>query len=264
MARVFTLSSGSDGNCSFIGDGSCAVLVDAGISFSKIKKMLENYNIELSYIKALFITHEHSDHIKGICTFCKKTEIPIFASLRTAEYIIMQYPELEGRINVVNIEEEFFVDKMSVTAFGVSHDAQQAVGYRIKTADNRIIVYSTDTGVVTNEMLPFIKDADLNIIEANYDEGMLACNLSYPFLLKQRISGNMGHLSNEQCAQTVLSLLKQGNKRFLLAHLSHHNNTPEVALAAVRQKLAENGFVEDVDFEIGTAPRLEPSRMLIF
>lgn len=264
MARVFTLSSGSDGNSSFIGDGKCAVLIDAGISFSKIKKMLEEYNIEISHIKALLITHEHSDHIKGLTTFCKKTDIPVFASLKTAEYIIMQYPELEGRIMAASIGEEFLLDEMSVTPFSVSHDAQDAVGYRIKTADNRIVAYSTDTGIVDDEILSYITDADLNIIEANYDEGMLACNISYPFLLKQRISGNHGHLSNEQCAQTILSLIECGNKRFVLAHLSHHNNTPDIALSAVKLKLAENGFTEGIDFEISAAPRLEPSRMLIF
>ena len=264
MARVFTLSSGSDGNCTFVGDGNYAVLIDVGISFSKVKKALENYNIELSHIKALLITHEHSDHIKGICTFCKKTDIPIIASPKTVEYIIMQYPELEDRISAENIGKEFFADKMSVTPFSVSHDAKEAVGYRIKTADNRTVAYSTDTGVVTDDMFSYIKDADLNIIEANYDEGMLACNISYPFLLKQRISGEFGHLSNLQCAQTVLRLIENGNKRFVLAHLSHQNNTPEVALSAVKAKLIENGFVENVDFEINVAPRLETSRMLIF
>ncbi len=264
MARVFTLSSGSDGNCTFVGDGECAVLVDVGISFSKIKKAFEEYNINWENIKAVLITHEHTDHIKGLLTFCKKTDIPIFASPKTAQYIIMQHPELEGRICAVDIGEEMSVDKMSVVTFNVSHDSQEAVGYRITTADNRVVVYSTDTGVVDDEMLCFIKDADLNIIEANYDEGMLSCNPAYPFLLKQRISGEYGHLSNSQCAQTVLTLAKCGSKRFVLAHLSHQNNTPEVALSAVRAKLIENSFAENVDFEICVAPRLENSRMLIF
>ena len=264
MARVFTLSSGSDGNCTFVGDGECAVLIDVGISFSKIKKAFEEYNIDWENIKALFITHEHTDHIKGLLTFCKKTDIPVYASPSTAEYIIMQHPELEGRINAVNIGKELKIDKMSVVTFSVSHDAKEAVGYRITTADNRAVVYSTDTGIVDDEMLAYIKDADLNIIEANYDEGMLSCNPTYPFLLKQRISGEYGHLSNLQCAQTVLTLAKCGSKRFMLAHLSHQNNTPEVAMSAVRAKLLENGFAENIDFEIHVAPRFEASRMLIF
>lgn len=264
MARVFTLSSGSEGNCAFVGDGQCAVLIDVGISFSKIKSSLQEYGLDFSKIKALLITHEHSDHIKGLSTFCKKTQIPVFASPKTADYIILQHPELEERIERLKIGEKYIIDKMAFTAFSLYHDSNEAVGYRVITADNRIVALSTDTGMLDEQIFLNLCNADLNIIEANFDENMLACNISYPFLLKQRISGNYGHLSNKQCAEIVCKLMNNGCGRFLLAHLSAQNNTPDVALESVKIKLAQDGFVEGRDFEISVAPRFDNSRMLIF
>ncbi len=264
MARVFTLSSSSAGNSVFVGDGQQAFLVDCGISFKQICASLEQYEIGISDISSLLITHEHFDHIKGIVTLCKKTDIEVFASQKTCESIVLHHPELEGRLTPIQKDKEYIVDKMSFTAFSVSHDADDAVGYKIKTADNRIVVYSTDTGVVSDELFENLSGADLNIIEANYDEGMLACNLSYTFLLKQRISGEFGHLSNNQCADTVARLISRSNRRFLLAHLSEQNNTPEVAFETVNLKLVQNGLVRGVDFELDVAPRFENSRMLIF
>lgn len=264
MARVFTVSSGSNGNCTYIGDAESGILIDVGVSFSRLKKALEEKEIDLQKVEALFITHEHSDHIKGLPVFLKKTEIPVFASVKTAEWICENCPDISRDINIINCYEPCKTKRLSVTAFEVYHDSVNAVGYRVITGDNRTVVYSTDVGHIDDEIFSYIENADLNIIEANYDDGMLMCNASYSFLLKKRISGSCGHLSNKCCADAIADLYKKGNRRFLLAHLSEQNNTPEIAYETVKTKLDSMGLVEDVDYSLWVAPRSENSRMLIF
>lgn len=264
MARVFTLSSGSSGNCAYIGDAQSGILVDIGLSFSKIKAALQEAKMSIESVEALLITHEHSDHIKGLATFCKKTDIPVFAAPKTAEYLLEHIPECEKNLHIVNLDQENNLDRTSFSAFRVYHDAQDAVGYRITTADKRVVVYCTDIGHMDETVLLHIERADLNIIEANYDEGMLMCNPAYPFLLKRRISGDFGHLSNKDCAKTVTELYSRGCRRFVLAHLSEQNNTPEIAYEAVKLALEKMGLNEGVDFELDVAPRFDVSRMLIF
>ena len=263
MARVLSLGSGSSGNCFFVGDRESGVLVDVGISFKAIKTALEKYEISLDSISALLVTHEHSDHIKGLTTFLKKTDIPVYASKETAEYIFEHIPESEGKLHSLEPKTSVYEGKTEFYAFCVYHDSRNAVGYRIKTPDNRFVVYSTDVGHIDDQIFENLINADLNIIEANYDDGMLMCNPSYPFLLKKRISGACGHLSNKDCAETVLNLYKNGCRRFLLAHLSRENNTPDVALETVKNALCSEGFVENIDYELCVAPR-EEARMLIF
>ena len=263
MARVLSLGSGSSGNCFFVGDANSGVLIDVGISFKAIKAALEKYEISLDSVSAVLITHEHSDHIKGLNTILKKTEIPVYASKETCDYILEHIPESEGKLHILEVKTSVVEGKTEFYAFNVYHDSKNAVGYRIKTPDNRCVVYSTDVGHIDDSILEHLINADFNIIEANYDEGMLMCNVSYPFLLKKRISGDCGHLSNKDCAQTVCKLYKSGCRRFLLAHLSRENNTPEVALETVKNALNNEGLCENVDYEICVAPR-EDARMLIF
>lgn len=263
MARVLSLGSGSSGNCFFVGDGESGVLVDAGISFKAIKTALEQYEIPLESISALLITHEHSDHIKGLSTFLKKTDLPVYASKETADYIFEHIPASEGRLHILETKTCVTVGKTEFYAFSVYHDSRDAVGYRIKTPDNRFVVYSTDIGHIDDGVFEHLKNADLNIIEANYDDGMLMCNVSYPFLLKKRISGDCGHLSNKDCAGAVCELYQNGCRRFVLAHLSRENNTPDVARETVKSALDNLGLVENVDYELCVAPR-EVARMLIF
>ncbi|MBQ1263547.1 MAG: MBL fold metallo-hydrolase [Oscillospiraceae bacterium] len=264
MARVFTLQSGSNGNCTFVGDAESGILVDIGLSFSRAKAGLEEAKMSLEQIEALLITHEHIDHIKGLEVFCKKTDIPVYATEKTAEKLIFHAPSVEKNLHIIEKGREYCLGRTSFTAFEVYHDSADAVGYRITTADNRKVVYSTDAGHIDDALFKNLCGADFNIIEANYDSGMLMCNAAYPFLLRQRISGGCGHISNDDCAKTVAELVKGGNRRFLLAHLSEQNNTPEVAFESVKLALDCAGFEFGVDYELEVAPRYENSRMLIF
>ncbi len=264
MARVFTLSSGSSGNSAFVGDAKSGILIDIGISFSKVKNALEGQGMSLECIEALLITHEHSDHIKGLSSFCKKTDIPVYASQKTADYLSEHIPECKKNLHIIEADKDYQLSRTSFSAFSVYHDAREALGYRITTADNREVVYCTDIGHMDEKVLSHIERADLNIIEANYDENMLMCNSAYPFLLKRRISGDCGHLSNKECAETVTELYHRGCRRFVLAHLSEQNNSPDVAIETVKLALLNMNLKEGVDFELYVAPRFDVSRMLIF
>ncbi len=264
MARVFTLSSGSDGNCAYIGDAESGILIDLGISFKKLKAQLDEYDMSIQNIEAVLLTHEHSDHIKGLATFLKQTEIPIYASQKTVSYINEYNPDIVGRITPLDENTDYKLERTGFTAYKVYHDSVEAYGYKIKTADNRIVSYATDTGHFDEALFDNIKGSDLCIIEANHDEGMLSCNISYPYLLKKRILGDCGHLSNSACAKAVLELLRNNTRRFILAHLSSQNNTPQVAFETVNSALKCEGFVKDIDYILEVAPRLENSRMMIF
>lgn len=264
MARVFTLSSGSSGNCAYIGDAKSGILVDMGKSFLRVKEDLEKNDMSLENVEAVVITHEHSDHIKGLETLCKKTDIPVYATEKTAEKLSLQSEIIEKNLHIIKSCEQKELQNTKFTLFNVHHDAVDTVGVRVVTADNRRVVLSTDTGHIDDGIFEYLKDADLNIIESNYDSNMLMCNVSYPFLLRRRIASNNGHLSNADCAKTVLELLKGGNRRFVLAHLSEQNNTPEIAFETVRLCLDEAGYVLDKDFELSVAPRAEMSKMMVF
>ena len=234
------------------------------MSFSKIKTAFEDAQMPLDCVEAVLITHEHSDHIKGLEIFSKHTDVPVFASQKTAQKLISSCPSVEKNVHILEKEKVYTLKHTEFSAFSVYHDAVDTVGYRVKTADSRCVVYSTDVGHIDDCVISNIQNADLNIIEANYDDGMLMCNVSYPFLLRQRISGPNGHLSNADCAKTVAKLTHLGGKRFLLAHLSEQNNTPEIAFQAVKLALEQDGFEINSDYELYVAPRFEMSRMLIF
>ena len=264
MARVFTLASGSSGNSTYIGDAVSGVLVDIGLSFSKAKAGLEEAKMSLDNIEALLITHEHVDHIKGLEVFCKKCDVPVYASQKTAEKILSSAPSAEKNLKILEKNKIYDFGRTQIKAFSVYHDSADAVGYAIKTADGRKVVYSTDIGHIDEEIFSHIQCADMNIIESNYDDGMLMCNIAYPFLLKQRISGECGHLSNADCAKTVAELIKCGNRRFVLAHLSEQNNTPQVAFETVKFALSNEGLEIDKDYELYVAPRHGNSKVLIF
>lgn len=263
MARVLSLGSGSSGNSFFVGDAAGGVLIDVGLSFSKIFKALAQQGIGQRQVEALLLTHEHSDHVKGLGTFLKKTDIPVYATEGCAQRLFRSLPELEPRLRPVEKKKTFSVGHTAFSAFSVYHDAADAVGYRVETADRRQVVYCTDVGHVDEALLQDLSEADFHILEANYDVGMLQCNVAYPFLLRQRISGEKGHLSNADCAETVLQLLDTGSRRFLLAHLSEQNNTPQIAYETVRCALGNAGYVENSDYELCVAPR-DDVRMLIF
>lgn len=253
MARVFPICSSSEGNCTFIGTRGHGILVDAGCSFRALKNALSLIDTDLGGIEAVFITHEHYDHIKGMEQLFKHTALPVFASGGTIAAMAAAGRIPDGRA-VYNINETGYKSaSFEVRAFGTSHDAAESVGYRIDFNGQSFAV-CTDTGVVTDAAEKALAGCETVLLESNYDPDMLRRNMRYSFDLKRRISSNIGHLSNRDCAEFAERLVRGGTKHLILGHLSKENNTPDTAFGCVSELLAKRGLVVERDFTLDVAP----------
>jgi len=250
MARFCPLFSGSSGNSTYIGTQGAGILVDVGVSAKRLCQALEQRNIPLSSIEGVFITHLHSDHICGLSTFLKKNNIPIFASEKTVEGLpsCVKLPESQ---KIIVVDRKIQTDFFSVERFDTSHDSEGSSGYTFDTGEEKMAV-CTDLGIVTDEVRGAIKGSDLVMLESNHDLEMLRRG-PYPPLLKIRVSGEQGHLSNIAASAELPELMKSGAKQFVLAHLSRENNTPEKAVSAARASLADIMAVMDRDYRLTVA-----------
>jgi len=264
-----SFSSGSNGNCYLVKTDEAAVLIDAGISATRILKELERTETPREKVKALFLTHEHHDHVTGARVLLKKlTESKVYASAGTIEGTKRRdaYKKLsfeneiyESRQIAIIPNEEITIGDIKVRAFRTLHDAEEPYGYSVSSKDKRVALV-TDTGVMTEEMLESIADADVLVLEANHDTELLRCG-RYPVYLKRRILSDHGHLSNSQAADTILRLFKLLDKKrvVLLAHLSGENNTPAIAERTVLTALAREGRYTGSDLYMGVLLRDEAS-----
>lgn len=232
---VSVLASGSKGNCSFIEmEGSC-ILVDAGISARRIKQELGRIGHGIEDLDGIFITHEHSDHIKGLATIAKKYRIPVYSRPDTFRAMSC-YSELPSEC-INPILDQVRINKLTVRAFAIPHDAADPVGYSIMGSVKCVV--ATDIGFVDSGLRQELESARVMVLEANHDVDMLR-NGEYPWPLKQRILSNRGHLSNSDAAWTLVNLKRRPQKVFL-AHLSQKNNLPALALSTVQQILDQQG-----------------------
>ena len=234
--EVCVFASGSSGNCLLVSDGGTRVLIDAGISLRRIEKALGSVGTSLSEIDGVLITHEHSDHISGLEMLGKYGSAPILAPRTVASRLLWRFPQLQEKLRVIPVEESFSLGELEIRAFHSSHDTDESVGYRIRGTG--IYAHLTDTGVVTEEMLRYLRGADTVLLESNHDETMLRFG-PYPMQLKNRILSDRGHLSNARCAETARSLAESGTRRIILGHLSKENNTPAKAMAETGQALLD-------------------------
>lgn len=264
MARFCTLFSGSSGNSYYIGSEKAGILVDAGRTAKQLDTMLARCGISCEAIQGLFVTHEHSDHIKGLRVFASKHHLPVFASAGTLA-------ELE-RLNCLNTKYKADVIEnsgiecagMYIKPFHTSHDSAESIGYRIDTHDGRRIAVSTDLGYLSEEVRQEMTGADMIVIESNHDIGMLQ-NGPYPYPLKRRILSKTGHLSNAACAEELHDFASSGTTRFVLTHLSSENNTPELAYQTSLCSLSLSGLKQGVDFELYVAPKENSEgKMILF
>lgn len=241
MAKFFPMCSSSSGNCTYIGNASGGLLVDAGVSFKRICEMLSQNEIELSKIKAVLITHEHGDHVKGLKTLLKKTKVPLIASRETV-YALEFHKVIDDTTPRVYIDDfsEYEVESFKVERFPTSHDCVGSSGYTIRLSDELKVAVCTDLGIVTDEVRSALSGSDLVMLESNHDTVMLRLG-PYTPELKIRVGGDKGHLANAVAASLIAELYKSGTRRFVLAHLSENNNTPEKAESAARAALASAG-----------------------
>lgn len=243
--ELCALSSGSRGNATLIRDGNNALLIDNGLSLSTLIGRMESRDIDPRDVKGILVTHEHTDHIKGIFSFAKKFDTPIYLS----EYIadsITERGESVG-LNIMEIDETgFSFSGFDIEPFRVPHDALYTVGYRISKGKESVGV-ATDIGVMTDNILKNLSQCNLVMLESNHDKDMLMGG-RYPYVLKMRIKSNKGHLSNDECADTLLKLRESGVKKFVLAHLSEDNNSPEIAFDTVKRLFDGEKLVEGKDY----------------
>ncbi len=263
-----TIASGSSGNCTYIGTEDTHILIDAGISMKRTAEGLHALDLDFSDLDAIFVTHEHSDHIQGIPMIEKHHGLPLYATGGTlarvkagdAKGVIRQ--EL---IHVVRDREEVTVGDLTVRPFAISHDAAEPVGYRVtQTAGNRqfCAAVATDMGCFDERIEQSLSGLDVLLLESNHDVRMLQAG-PYPYPLKQRILGERGHLSNDAAGDLLSRVLHDGVKGVLLGHLSEMNNLPELAYETVRVEIELSDTPwHGNDFPIDVAPRAMLSRVL--
>ena len=247
MAKFFPMFSGSKGNATYIGTAKTNILVDVGVSAKRIFAGLEQVQITPDKIDALLITHEHSDHIKGLKTFLKRTGALLIASKGTLS-ALKDLNCIDDNTNVLFADEseEIQVGDMTIKRFATSHDCEGSSGYTVSFGDIKTAV-GTDTGVLTDEIRQNLDGCRLVMLESNHDPVMLRLG-PYPPELKVRIGSEKGHLANADCAEEIKRLYKGGTTHFVLAHLSENNNTYEKATSAARAALMDLGAVQNQDY----------------
>ncbi len=263
MLRVFTLFSGSSANCTVIDVDGRVILVDAGNGVKKTQKALEEVGLSLNTVEAIFVTHEHSDHVSGLPTICRHFRIPVISNEATLNAFLRDNPGFDDSLFCVMPTGACArKDCFEVTSFRSPHDSAECVGYRIRTKYGDVGVL-TDAGEQTQEIRTSLRGCKTLVLESNHDTNMLMTG-PYPYYLKRRISGPQGHLSNDQSAEMLTELVSCGAENILLAHLSKENNTPDTALHTTGSFLSARGVKVGSDVLVKVAPPSEISHIFTF
>jgi phosphoribosyl 1,2-cyclic phosphodiesterase len=236
--RFTILSSGSTGNATVVTNGDCTLLVDAGLSAKRLEQLMRERNVNGSDIEAIFVTHEHSDHIKGLGVLSRKYNLPIYANRKTWE-------ELDRLIGDVDVErrrifetgERLRFGTMTVESYGISHDAAEPVGYCFYDGGEKLGL-ATDLGYMSAKVKEKLMDSDVLVLETNHDVEMLRMG-RYPWSVKRRILGDTGHLSNESAGEALCDILDGKTRRVYLAHLSRDHNLMDLARLTVNNMIRE-------------------------
>lgn len=266
--RFQTFGSGSCGNCAYVGSDTTHLLVDVGISRKRTVESLHAIGLDLRDVDGIFLTHEHTDHIQGLPLIAKQSDMPIYATRGTIE-AIRNMPKFQGidpaRFIPVKADEKVTIKDLTVNPMTISHDAAEPVGYRILYGRKKACV-CTDLGCFNDYTVECLRNSDVVLLEANHDVNMLEVG-PYPYRLKQRILGSLGHLSNMTAGDLLSRILNGHMKGILLGHLSAENNLPELAYETVRVELMDReettGFHAD-ELPLGVARRKETSALLEF
>lgn len=259
--RFSILASGSTGNATYIETPHQKILVDAGLSGKKLEESMNLLGKTLADVDKLLVTHEHSDHIKGVGVIARRYNLEVFADQKT-------WTKIEPKIGQLSIAQKSIFetgktktfDDIDVFSFAVSHDAIAPQFYGFYYEGKKFVI-ATDTGKVDEKLEKTIADADAYLIECNHDEDMLQ-NGWYPWSLKQRIAGEKGHLSNDSSAKVLTKVIGANTKRIYLGHLSEKNNKKELAKATVAKYLMENEFAVGHDFWLCDTDPSKPTALV--
>ena len=242
MFKAIPLFSGSSGNCIYVKYGDEEILLDAGVSYKRICNALDYIGTSINNIKAVLVTHEHSDHVTGLPVLSRHTDIPIFINRKSASYYDCPLDELfEGHAKIKDAGDSITFSGFEVNVFATPHDSVGSCGFHFTFSDGIRFALATDLGHVTPEIASYLLGCKSVILESNHDMKMLK-NGPYPYSLKKRILSDHGHLSNEDCATFLPKLVEKGTEKIILAHLSKENNTPQLCYKTNAEALAEAGF----------------------
>ena len=260
MLNFCSLYSGSSGNSLFVETENTRLLIDAGVSSKKIENALDGLNVDPSSIDGILITHEHSDHVQGLGLLSKKFNIPVFVNSKTLDNMPKQKDKLiQENIKNFEVGDHFNIKDLKITSFSIPHDAINPCGFNISNGSKTISI-ATDIGHMTSDILKKLEESEFVMLESNYDPEVLKCS-SYPYLLKTRIAGPNGHLSNEAAGKTISHLLKCNLKQATLGHLSKESNFPELAYKTVVNELIANNFDEN-SLSLSVASRDYPGKLI--
>ncbi|SJZ88463.1 MBL fold metallo-hydrolase [Sediminibacterium ginsengisoli] len=261
---IASLNSGSNGNCYYIGNNSEAVLIDAGISCRETEKRMKRLGLPMSRVKAIFISHEHSDHIAGVRVLSKKFKLPVYITDHTLQYSGL---ELETTVSF-RAAEPVTIGTLTIHAFTKYHDAGDPHSFMVSGNAVNIGIF-TDIGRCCEQVTRYFKNCHAAFLEANYDRDMLF-NGGYPYHLKKRISGGNGHLSNDEALQLFLQHRPAYMSHLLLAHLSKNNNTPEIVADLFRahrgntEVIVASRFEETAVFEVRNSNEPIPAPVPVY
>jgi len=256
-----SLSSGSSGNCYYLGNEFNGILIDAGISVKSIRKFLKYIDISMQTIMGVLITHNHIDHIRGLEVLTRKNSLPAFTTHKIWKSILTPHKKIsQDCIREIPLQKKFHLAGFDIEAFPVCHDAPETIGFHICAGDKKITI-ATDLGHICQTAAPYIKAANLLVIESNYDEKMLV-NGKYPQYLKARIQSDHGHLGNHQTSAFLADIISDNLSTICLAHLSKNNNTPEIVLQTLQRTFSERGIILNGQQQISILNRNIPTDMI--
>ncbi len=243
------LASGSTGNAIYVATEEHSLLIDAGLSGKKMQELFNGIGRKIENLSGILVTHEHSDHIKGLGVLARKYKLPIYANEKT-------WKAMDGLVGLIPTEQKFNFELeqvktfggLDVQSFGVSHDAAEPMFYSFHDGDKKVVVI-TDTGYVSDRVKGIISDADAYVFESNHDVQMLQMG-HYPWSIKRRILSDVGHVSNEDAALAMADVMGDKTKRIYLAHLSKDNNMKDLARMSVQQTLATRGVIVGEQVEL--------------
>jgi len=262
--RFRSLASGSSGNCYFLGNASCGILIDAGVGVRSIRRFLKTMGLDFPDIWGLFITHDHSDHIKAAGVIGEKYHVPVYTTRKIHEGINRNYSvtqKLSTSQRFIETEQVLEIGDFRIKAFPVSHDATDNVGYFIEYK-GKSFTFATDLGFVGDEAAHHLIHSDYLVLEANYDDDMLE-NGPYPLSLQIRIKSDTGHLSNLQTARFLSENYTERWKYVFLCHLSRENNQPDLVYATIVEHLKNQDIEFDDRTKIIPLERQSPSMLYL-
>jgi phosphoribosyl 1,2-cyclic phosphodiesterase len=262
VLRFLSLASGSSGNCYYLGTDNYGVLFDAGIGIRSVKKILKEHQIGFEQILAVFITHDHADHIKCVGGLSEKYEIPVYATeavLAGIERSHFVCEKLHASQRIIEKEQPLVLKDFKITAFDIPHDASDCVGYMVDYNQHKWVL-ATDVGHISETVAQYLRMANHLVIETNYDREMLV-NGNYPPFLKSRIMNGNGHLCNSETAEFLAANFDLHLKNIWLCHLSKDNNHPDLAYKTVEIAMGQYGIRIGKDVNLVALKRNVPSEM---